>query len=229
MRPTNPVSEQLAVQVAAYLAAGNSIEVLPGFEYKPLPPRPAAETINIEALKGREKQRALRMALVQQIRQLAPKHTLAEAAEIIGERRGRVADLACEFGIRFQRPSTPTPAQPPKATARQMQREQREKLIPIIRELATTNGITEVARQLELSRAVLARMATQHGIVFKHQGYKGSQARIDMRRAERLRPLAANGSTVSAMAKAIGVSRATVLRLLDRFHISRGPRMDLQP
>lgn len=228
MHSTNPVSAQLAAQVAAYLAAGNSIETVPGFEYKPLPRhRGDAEPANIEALKGRDKQRALRMALVKQLRLLAPKHTLTEAAEIVGAPRRRLADLACEFGIRFQRPRKHPIDLTPKVTTRQRQEELREKILPRVRQLAKDNGITEVARQLEVSRSVLARMAKQHGITFKSEAHKGRLVRINARRVDRLRELAAKGETVAAMAEALGVSRATVLRDLERHQIPRGPRMEL--
>jgi transcriptional regulator of acetoin/glycerol metabolism len=229
MHSTNPVSEQLSEQVAAYLAAGNSIDVLPGFEYKPLPRRRQVdEQVNIESLKGRDKQRALRMALVKQLRQLAPNHTLTEAAEIIGKPRRGLADLACEFGIRFQRPRKHPSENSPKVSVKEQQEQLRQQILPRVKELAKDNGITEVSRQLDVSRSVLARMAKQHGIKFRSDAHKGNQTRVDARRVERLRLLAGKGMNISAMAEALKTSRATVLRDLERHQIPRGPRMELQ-
>jgi hypothetical protein len=64
---------------------------------------------------------------------------------------------------------------PKKPTTADRQREVRERILPIARELAKTMHLAEAARQLKVSTNILARLAEEHGFSFLPQHHRPQQ------------------------------------------------------
>ena len=112
-----PASDELAAQVAEFVAAGGEIEQAPAYNYKPKPitysnqmppaPKPFVRR-RVEPivpppptpLEIRQEQRRKRVELVMQ---LAPNHTQSEVIEITGIGRRTLLAMSKEFDFKFKR------------------------------------------------------------------------------------------------------------------------------
>ncbi|MCF5047708.1 hypothetical protein GIW77_16080 [Pseudomonas simiae] len=112
-----PASDELAAQVAEFVAAGGEIEQAPAYNYKPkpitysnqMPPAPKPfvrrrvepiEPPPPTPLEIRQEQRRKRVELVMQ---LAPTHTQSEVIEITGIGRRTLLAMSKEFDFKFKR------------------------------------------------------------------------------------------------------------------------------
>jgi hypothetical protein len=112
-----PASDELAAQVAEFMAAGGEIEQAPAYNYKPkpitysnqMPPAPKPfvrrrvepiEPPPPTPLEIRQEQRRKRVELVMQ---LAPTHTQSEVIEITGIGRRTLLAMSKEFDFKFKR------------------------------------------------------------------------------------------------------------------------------
>ena len=113
-----PVSDELAAQVAKYLASGGQIEEAAPIGYKPKPitysnqmppaPKPFVRR-RVEAsplpLDKDDIRTQARLKLVEQIRQLGVTHTQAEVAAALGVSRRLIYNHAARYDITFKAPT----------------------------------------------------------------------------------------------------------------------------
>lgn len=113
-----PASDELAAQVAEFVAAGGEIEKAPPYNYKPkpitysnqMPPAPKpfvrrrveAVPLQMAPLDIRSQKR---LKLVERIRELAPTHAKVDVAAELGIDRRTVSTIGQEFGITFKAPT----------------------------------------------------------------------------------------------------------------------------
>lgn len=112
-----PASDELAAQMAEFLAAGGQIEVAEPIGYKPKPiiysnqmppaPKPFVRR-RVEAaplpLDRNDIREQAEIKLLEQMRQLSKTHTQSEAAEALGMKRQNLSRVARANGIDFKKP-----------------------------------------------------------------------------------------------------------------------------
>ncbi|GAB5336310.1 hypothetical protein [Pseudomonas fluorescens] len=113
-----PASDELAAQVAEFVAAGGEIEEAPSYNYKPkpitysnqMPPAPKpfvrrrTEAPPLPLDKDDIRTQA-RLKLVEQIRQLGVTHTQTEVAAALGVSRRLIYNHAARYDITFKAPT----------------------------------------------------------------------------------------------------------------------------
>ncbi|XVJ46843.1 hypothetical protein ACDZ94_20285 [Pseudomonas sp. UBT] len=113
-----PASDELAAQVAEFVAAGGEIEKAPPYNYKPKPitysnqmppaPKPFVRR-RVEAsplpLDKDDIRTQARLKLVEQIRQLGVTHTQTEVAAALGVSRRLIYNHAARYDITFKAPT----------------------------------------------------------------------------------------------------------------------------
>lgn len=113
-----PASDELAAQVAEFVAAGGEIEQAPAYNYKPKPitysnqmpptPKPFVRR-KVEAaplpLDKTDIRAQARLKLVEQIRQLGVTHTQTEVAAALGVSRRLIYNYAARYDITFKAPT----------------------------------------------------------------------------------------------------------------------------
>lgn len=112
------VSDELAAQIAEFVAAGGEIEKAPPYNYKPKPitysnqmppaPKPFVRR-RVEAsplpLDKDDIRTQARLKLVEQIRQLGVTHTQTEVAAALGVSRRLIYNHAARYDITFKAPT----------------------------------------------------------------------------------------------------------------------------
>ena len=113
-----PASDELAAQVAEFVAAGGEIEQAPAYNYKPKPitysnqmppaPKPFVRR-RVEAtplpLHSKDIRQQERDELAERIRELGATHTQTEASVALGLSRRTLYSVAKEYGITFKKPT----------------------------------------------------------------------------------------------------------------------------
>ncbi|MGR6617680.1 MULTISPECIES: hypothetical protein [Pseudomonas] len=170
-----PVSDELAAQVAKYLASGGQIEEAAPIGYKPKPitysnqmppapkpfvrrkveaaPQPYAP-INARADK--------RTKMIEKVAELAPTHTQRQVAELLHVSRRTLCGITQEFGIKFKKAVRGGNQDP----ERQKQMEERDaKFAERIRAFLEL-GITrrQCCGRLAISNKAFERIIAAHGI-----------------------------------------------------------------
>lgn len=168
-------SNELAAQVAEFVAAGGEIEEAPPYNYKPkpityrnqMPPTPKpfvrrrveAEPLPIAPLDARHDRRVKQ---AEQVKELAPTHTQSEVSMALGMTSKTLKSLASEFGFAFKR-SNHGGYNGVERKAELAQRDAKfAERIRAFKELGITRR--QVCGKLAISNKTLVRILTEHGI-----------------------------------------------------------------
>ena len=168
-------SNELAAQVAEFVAAGGEIEEAPPYNYKPkpityrnqMPPTPKpfvrrrveAEPLPIAPLDARNDRRVKQ---AEQVKELAPTHTQSEVSMALGMTSKTLKSLASEFGFAFKR-SNHGGYNGVERKAELAQRDAKfAERIRAFKELGITRR--QVCGKLAISNKTLVRILTEHGI-----------------------------------------------------------------
>ncbi|MBP6954497.1 MAG: hypothetical protein KBC45_08750 [Pseudomonas sp.] len=168
-------SNELAAQVAEFVAAGGEIEEAPPYNYKPKPitysnqmppvPKPfvrrrvEAEPLPIAPLDARHDRRVKQ---AEQVKELAPTHTQSEVSMALGMTSKTLKSLASEFGFAFKR-SNHGGYNGVERKAELAQRDAKfAERIRAFKELGITRR--QVCGKLAISNKTLVRILTEHGI-----------------------------------------------------------------
>jgi len=170
-----PAHDELAAQMAEFVASGGEIEVAPLTGYKPkpitysnqMPPAPKpfvrrrveAEPLPIAPLDARYDRRVKQ---AEQVKELAPTHTQSEVSMALGITSKTLKSLASEFGFAFKR-SNHGGYNGVERKAELAQRDAKfAERIRAFKELGITRR--QVCGKLAISNKTLVRILTEHGI-----------------------------------------------------------------
>jgi hypothetical protein len=149
----NTQAADLQQQMAAFLASGGTVQVLPGFErVAPLPVHTAPTSKKAERTKARQTRNQLLMGMRDELRALAPTHTAQQVAAMKGIPLQTLRDFAHDQGYAFRsvlaRQFTPTE-------------------IASIKALAARMNCTQAAREIGIGRKILQHLAEVEGFRFR--------------------------------------------------------------
>ena len=170
-----PASDELAAQVAEFVAAGGKIEVAEPIGYKPkpitysnqMPPAPKpfvrrkveASPLPLDKTDIRTQER---LKLAEQIRQLGVTHTQTEVAAALSVSRRLIYNYAARYDITFKAPTRGGA----RSLVRKAELAQRDakfaERIRAFKELGITRR--QVCGKLAISNKTLVRILTEHGI-----------------------------------------------------------------
>ena len=170
-----PASDELAAQVAEFLAAGGEIEQAPAYNYKPkpitysnqMPPAPKpfvrrrveAVPLPFAPLDARAEKR---MKQVVQVQALAPTHTQTEVTQLLKVSRRTLCNMAKEFGIKFKKAQRGGNYDAERLRQLDLRDAQYAERIRAFLELGITRR--QVCGKLVIANKTLERILAKHGI-----------------------------------------------------------------
>lgn len=161
-----PASIDLQQKMAAYLAAGGAVHILPGFErIAPLPVHTAPVRKQSAPAKAKQTRKQQLFGMLAELRQLARTHSAVEVSELKGIDADTLRRFAKDFGFTFRSVNART------FTAVE---------IASIKAVARLMNCTQAERELGIGRKVLQRLAEVEGFRFR-DGRADGQANLTLR------------------------------------------------